>query len=47
MTYIAPKFGAVAPSSIDWPEMATVCFTPGVCPRDLFDLPHRFFGAGH
>ena len=32
MTYIAPKFGALAFSRIDWPAMATVCLTPGVLP---------------
>ena len=29
ITYIAPKLGALAPSRIDWPAMATVFFTPG------------------
>ena len=28
--YRAPKFEALALSRIDWPEMATVCLTPGV-----------------
>ena len=29
ITYIAPKLGALALSRIDWPEIATVCLTPG------------------
>ena len=29
MTYIEPKFGALAFSRSDWPAMATVCLTPG------------------
>ena len=28
ITYIEPKFDALAESSSDWPAMATVCFTP-------------------
>ena len=28
--YRAPKLEALALSRIDWPEMATVCLTPGV-----------------
>ena len=28
MTYKAPKLGELAPSRIDCPETATVCFTP-------------------
>ena len=28
-------------SRIDWPAIATVCLTPGVCERDLLDPAHR------
>ena len=30
MTYIEPRFGALAFRISDWPEMPTVCATPGV-----------------
>ena len=30
MTYIEPRFGALAFRISDWPEMPTVCSTPGV-----------------
>ena len=33
ITYIAPKLGALALSRIDWPAIATVCFTPGIFRR--------------
>ena len=42
--YSAPKFEALAPSRIDWPEMATVCLTPLVSQGDLFDLLHHVLG---
>ena len=41
ITYIAPKFGALALSRIDWPAMATVCLTPAFLAGDLLDLLHH------
>ena len=34
-TVVWPKFEALAPSRIDWPEIATACFTPFVA-RAIF-----------
>ena len=47
ITYMAPKFGALAPSRIDWPAMATVCLTPLVLRGDLFDAVHDPLGPLH
>ena len=47
ITYIAPKFGALALSRIDWPATATVCLTPGVFQGDLFDALHDLAGPLH
>ena len=45
ITYIAPKFGALAFSRIDWPAMATVCLTPGMSLGDLLDVAHHLLRA--
>ena len=37
MTYIEPRFGALAFRISDWPEMPTVCATPGVS-RAIFSI---------
>ena len=37
MTYIEPRFGALAFRISDWPEMPTVCSTPGRVVRNLLD----------
>ena len=40
MTYIEPRFGALAPGISDWPEMPTVWATPGVSRAIDLDLGH-------
>ena len=46
ITYMAPKFGALALSRIDWPAMATVCLTPGVSLGDRLDVAHGLLRCG-
>ena len=46
MTYIEPRFGALALRISDWPEIPTVWWTPGdVAERASSMLGHRRFGA--
>ena len=42
MTYIEPRFGALAFRSSDWPEMPTVCATPGRVAGQRLDAGHDF-----
>ena len=42
---MAPKFGALALSRIDWPAMATVWLTPGVFRAISSILLHDAVGA--
>ena len=45
MTYIEPRLGALAFRISDWPEMPTVCATPGVSRASLLDVGHDAFAC--